>query len=459
VLRAVALALGAAVLLLIAVLVHHALDATRGVPVEAITSGASARGLPSPADTAFGRVIASLGEASLATDGGVEILIDGEETFGRLFGDLRSARASITFQMYYCDHGHVADTLASILAERARSGVRVRFLADGFGCRTFPSRHGRTLREAGAEVAVLRPVRWYTLHKAQHRSHVRIIVIDGFVGYTGGFGADDRWLDGDASGRGWRETNVRFTGAVVRQAQAAFVKAWADATGQLVADPDLFRAAAHHDVAPVANDSSIADDGLEADAAREPVPEGHREVPAAIQFAGPGVGTTPFERLVVVSVAAARERILITNPYFVPNALLRKLLAEAVGRGVEVRVLTAGSRTDVPSTLFASRGYYGELLQAGVRIHEYQPTMVHAKTFVIDGTWTSIGTMNLDNRSMRLNDEVNLLVHDGAVGAEMESIFERDLDRSVEITYALYEGRSWRQRLFERAARMIAPLL
>jgi cardiolipin synthase len=314
---------------------------------------------------------------------------------------------------------------------RYAAGVRVLFLADGFGCRDFARRYRVALRTAGAELAELRPVRWYELHRAQHRSHVRLVIIDGTTAYTGGFGLDDKWADGPGGRRGWRETNVRFTGPAVRQAQAAFFIAWAEATRELVAGKDFFPA-----------DTTAGTGAV-----------------AAIQFAGPGLGTTAFERLLFLTIAGARERLYITNSYFVPNAALRHMLTAAVARGVDVRVLTAGSRSDVPSTRLASRAYYGELLEAGVRLYEYRPTMMHAKTLVADGQWCVIGSMNFDNRSLRLNDEANLLVYDGAAAGEMERIFAADLKQAVEITKAAYAARPWQQQLLEYAAKLIAPLL
>lgn len=449
--RAVLAVAGAVVLFFVTLLVHHALDATRGVAVASIAEAAAARSTPAVTDARFPAVVAVLAGARLTPGNHVRILIDGPETFEDLFEGLRAARRSITFQQYFCGDGMLADTLASILAERARAGVSVRFLADGFGCRSFPGRYAESLRAAGVRVAILRPVRWYTLHKAQHRSHVRIVVIDGEVGYTGGFGIDDQWLNGDRSGRGWRETNVRFSGPTVLEAQGAFVQGWADATGELLAGEALFPADtggawAEAPPAPLAA-------GGPADTAAA------ASVEAALQFAGPGLGTTPFERLLALTIRGARERLYITNPYFVPSSFFRQLLADAARRGVDVHVVTAGPRTDVPSTMFASRAFYEELLRAGVRIHEYTPTMMHAKTFVVDGIWSAIGTLNFDNRSIRLNEEINLLVRDTAVGRELEEVFRRDLDRAEEMTLERHDARPWYHRVLEGVARLVAPLL
>jgi cardiolipin synthase A/B len=423
-------------LVLLSVTLHHVLDATRGTPLGWLRDAGAQERTPPIGDARFPDVVSVLAAAPLAAGNSVEIFVTGADSFRRLFDDLRAARRSITFQSYYCDRGQVADSLAAILAERAASGTSVFFLADGFGCRGFVAHYGPALRRAGVEVAVLRPVRWYTLHRAQHRSHVRLAVIDGSIAHTGGFGVDDKWLTAD--GTGWRDTNVRFTGPSVMQAQAAFLAGWAEATGELIAGADVL---------PVAPEAPF------------PEREESGSVLAGVQHAGLGLGTTPFERLLFLTISGARERLYFSSAYFVPSPPIRALLIEAVQRGVDVQILTAGVRTDVPTTHLAARAYYDELLSAGIRIHEYAPTMMHAKTFVADGTWSAIGGMNIDNRSIRLNDELNLLVFDAAVGTRMEQIFADDLTRSVEITLDQHRARSRMQRWRERLAQVIAPLL
>jgi cardiolipin synthase A/B len=425
-----AIVIAATALLLISI-VHRIIDITRGAPL-AVPAAGSAALVPPVSGRVFAELASLLAETPLADGNDVELLTVAETSYRRLFDDLRSARQSITLQSYYCLPGRLADTTAAILAERARAQARVLLLVDGYGCRLFTRRYGQALTEAGVEFAVLRPVRWYTLHKAQHRSHVRLAVIDGAIGYTGGFGLDDKWLYGDEGAPAWRETNVRFTGAAVRQAQAAFLIAWAEATGRIAGGDELFPA---------------TDTGRQG------------TVRAGIQFSGPAFGTSPFERLLYLTIAGAQERLYISNAYFLPNRSQRALLRDASRRGVDVRILTAGGRSDVPSTLFASRAYYGELLEAGIRIYEYAPTMMHAKTIVADGVWGVIGSMNFDNRSMRLGDELNLLFHDVEAGRALEAVFEEDLQRSIELTRADHARRGWPQRLLEQAARLVEPLL
>jgi cardiolipin synthase A/B len=259
------------------------------------------------------------------------------------------------------------------------------------------------------------------LNRAATRSHVRVIVVDGRIGYTGGFGLADYWLGDGHHDREWRESNVRFEGPAVAALQAAFAAGWAEATGMLLTGdtyfpPQIFEPAG--------------------------------QTMAGLMHTVPAVGSTPAERFLALSIAGSRKTLYITNSYFVPDQDFRKMLIDAVRRGVDVRVITAGDKSDVKTTVFAGRAYYDELLRGGVRIFEYSPTMVHAKTIVADGIWSSVGSMNFDNRSMAFNNESNLNVLDRKFGTEMDSVFLDDLTHSREILLPAWERRS----SFERAA-------
>jgi len=394
-----------------------------------------------PADVAsahFAPTFALLTGTPLTAGNAVEVLANGNTTFPRLWSDLRSARHSITVQMYYVGPGAVADNVMRILLERARAGVNVYFLYDSFGTQDLPQRYLDTLRAGGVRIAEFRPVRWYALDRANHRLHVRGIVVDGAVAYTGGFGFDDKWLGDGKRQREWRETNVRFAGPAVAQMQAAFIANWADTTGELLTGERFL---------PV--------DGATATAAASPAGVSD----AALVYSPPLEGSTSAERLIALSIASARRRLYIANAYFVPDADFVQLLVDAARRGVDVRLLTSGVETDVVLTRIAGRARYPTLLAAGVRIYEYRPTNMHAKTFVVDGTWAAIGTMNFDNRSLAYNNEVALVALDDAVGASMEALFLDDLRVSDEIRLDVFNRRSRTQRLLERAASVIASVL
>jgi cardiolipin synthase len=323
----------------------------------------------------------------------------------------------------------MARTLGEILRERAAAGVRVFVLYDAFGTVDIPREELDALRAAGVQVEPFRPIRLSTLHLAQNRSHVRGIIIDSQIGWTGGFGIDDKWFGDGRSNGSWRETNVRFEGPAVRQLQAAFTAAWVEASGELYAGrPTL----------------ALADDGA---------------ATAGLLYTAPTLGSTAAERFLAVSIAAARKTLYITNAYFAPDRNFVELLAAAAKRGVDVRILTAGPRTDVNIVRLAGRAWYDTLLGAGVRVYEWLPTTLHAKTFVIDGEWSTIGSMNFDNRSLALNDEATLMVLDRTVGEEMNRIFLEDLRYAREVTLVAFRQRSWFQRLAERGANMITRLL
>jgi cardiolipin synthase len=368
-----------------------------------------------------------LAGASLTRGHRVEVLLNGDGTYPRMWEDLRSAQRSITLQLYYGAPGRMARTIGDILRERLAAGVRVYILYDAFGTVDIPATELAAFRAAGANVEPFRPIRLTRLHLAQNRSHVRGIVIDGRIGWTGGFGIDDKWF-GDGRTTGWRETNVRFEGPAVRQLEAAFAAAWAEATGVLF-------------TGRLTNESR--DDG----------------VAAGFLYTTPTLGSTAAERFLALSIAAARKTLYITNPYFVPDANFIEMLAATARRGVDVRILTAGSRTDVEFVRRAGRARYDALLAAGVRIYEWQPTTLHAKTFVVDGEWSAIGSMNFDNRSMALNDESTLMMLDPGTGAQIVRLFLDDLRHAAEITATEFRRRSWRERITERAANLLTRIL
>ena len=359
----------------------------------------------------------------------IDVTQNGDGTFPRLWDDLRAAQQSITLQVYYGAPGRMADTLGEILRERAKAGVRVFVLYDAFGTVDIPEDHRDALRAAGIVVEPFRPIRLSTLHLAQNRSHVRGIVVDGRVGWTGGFGIDDKWLGDGRSNGSWRETNVRFEGPAVRQLQAAFAAAWVEATGVMFTGRPTV---------------DVLSDGAAA---------------SGLLYTAPTLGSTAAERFFALSIAAARTTLYITNAYFAPDRSFIDLLAAAARRGVDVRVLTAGPRTDVNVVRLAGRAWYETLLNAGVRVYEWQPTTLHAKTFVVDGEWATVGSMNFDNRSMALNDEATLMVLDRTLGAAMDRAFHEDLRDAEEITLAAFDARSWLQRVAEGGANWLTRLL
>ena len=274
---------------------------------------------PQVGDSLFTRTMEVFTGTHLTDGNHVTVLLNGEQTYPAIWKELRGAKQTITIQMYYFEPGKIADTLSTILQERARAGVSVHLLTDAFGAQHITTGYLDTLRAAGVHTAVFRPVHWYELQKLQNRSHDRVVVVDGRVGFTGGFGIADKWLGNGHSKDQWRDTNVRFTGPAVSQLQATFADGWVEATGVLLSGEKFFP--------------------------REPVKEEPAET-AGLLDAQPTIGSTPAERFLALSIAGARHRLFITNSYFVPNYDFKQLLIEASKRGVDVRILTVGPETE-----------------------------------------------------------------------------------------------------------------
>ena len=393
----------------------------RGVGADAVPVGVR--------EPDFAATVALLAGGVMLPGNRVELALNGDGTYERMWADLRSATESITVQMYYAEPGRVADQLSKILIERALSGIRVFFLYDAFGAGGLKRAYLKALRDAGVRVVAFRPLRFRNLWVVQNRSHIRGVVIDRRVGWTGGFGVDDKWLGDGHTNLAWRDTNIRFEGPAVSQLLAAFAAAWAEATGELFSG----RIAVTYE-----------EDGVEA---------------AGLLATAPTLGSTAAERFLALSIAGAQKTLYITNAYFAPDRSFVALLVAAADRGVDVRVLVGGPRTDVRVARRAAHSRYDRLLVAGVRVFEYQPSTLHAKTFVVDGYWTAVGTMNFDNRSLALNDECTLMVLDQTFGSQMEEMFLADLARSEEISLEVFRKRPQIARVAEWGADLITSLL
>jgi len=348
----------------------------------------------------------------------VEVLYD-EEVYERLWQDLTSARDLITWHVFWLKPGAMADKLRSVMRERARAGVDILMLYDRVGSAGMDDSYWDELREAGVDVHIFRPLTLSTLYKWQKRSHIRAVVIDGTLGYTGGFCIHDDWWGENPV----RDTSVRFQGPTVLQLQSAFAADWAEATGELIVGERAF-----------------------------PDDPRHLDGPhiAGLVSGMPSIGSTDIERFHALSIAAARNRLYITNAYFVPDDDFRRFLVEAVERGVDVRILmSTKDNIDSDSTYHAGRRHFEELLRGGVRIYEYGRNMVHAKTLTVDGIWSGVGSANFDNRSMSLNDEVMLLVHDESVAETLERRFLEDLRDATELDLETFLARGPIERVKE----------
>jgi cardiolipin synthase len=408
------------------------LSVTHDTPVRNVIAEGDKDGPPATQDSLFSRSIELYTGTHIDPGNSVQVLLNGNGTYPQLWKDLASAQRTITVQMYYSQPGAVADTLAKYLIDKANHKVRVLLLLDAFGSQPLRRDWIQRVKAAGVEVVWLRPLRWYSLQKAAQRSHVRVIVVDGRIGYTGGFGVADYWLGDGHHEDQWRETNVRFEGPTVAALQATFAAGWAEATGELLTGDMFFPK------------SSFAEVG---------------SVKAGLMHSVPSTGSTPAERFLALSIAGARRSLYISNSYFVPGENFLQLLLAAAKRGVDVRVLTVSGKTDVKTTWYAGRTYYEKLLEGGVKIYEYQPTMMHAKSMVVDGIWSYVGSMNFDNRSLSFNDESLLVALDPAVGAQMDSIFMNDVKWSKEMKLDEFRKRPLSNKILEWGAQKLRRVL
>lgn len=384
----------------------------------------------SVSDVAFLQTMHALTGAPLSHGNRVEILRNGVQIFPAMLNAIRQATHTINLEFYIYWDGEIARTFAEALAERARAGVKVNIVLDAVGSAPMSGDLIDFLLRNGISIEWYHPIRWYTLSRVNHRTHRKLLIIDGKVGFTGGVGISDEWL-GDADARDhWRDTMLRVEGPVVTQMQFAFMDNWVKSRGELLTGLDYF---------PV-------------------VPKSGEHVTQVVK-SSPSEGSSTIKLLFVISIVSATKSIYISNAYFVPDRDMIRAFEGAVRRGVDVRIIVPGEFTDMPVVRHAGRLMYGHLLRRGIRIFEYQPTMMHAKTMVVDGIWTTVGSSNFDNRSFRLNDEVTLNVHDESIAAQMEQMFYEDLARSEEITLRHWFDRPAFDRLKERIAGWFKPQL
>ncbi len=399
----------------------------RAAPVQRLSGP-----VPPPSDPAFREALHATLGIPLVPGSTVELLLNGEELFPRMWGEMERAERSISLYSFFWDSGEVARRLREVLAERARAGVNVRVLYDQLGAMGHGGSAFDELRSAGAEAVPHRPAGYRSWHAIHRRSHARYLLIDDQIAYTGGFGFADQWSGSGRRKGEWRDSAVRVQGGLVPPLDAGFRSLWAEASGELIADPG---------------------------GGGDPAPGTGREVEALAFNSSPTSISMPVERMFALSIASARERLYLSIAYFIPNTFFSGLLADAARRGVDVRVLTANRRSDVPPAWWAGRTRYDRLLRSGVRIYEYQPSMMHAKTLVSDGIWSLVGAMNLDNQSLTNLDESGVAVLDRGFGHTMEETFFDDLERSNEILLEEFRRRPLYERAVERGASAISRVL
>lgn len=356
----------------------------------------------------------------------VSLLLNGDQIFPAVLEAIRRARTSISYAQYFYEDGEVARDIAAALAERCAAGLEVNVLLDGVGTLFMPAEYRELMTRAGCDVRIFHPVRPWSLHRLNFRNHRRLLIVDGQVGFTGGSGVSAKWMgDGRTDGQ-WRETDVRVEGPAVEWLQAAFVENWLEVSGRVLGGPAFFP--------------------------RPAPPQGG--VAVQVVRSSPAGGAYAMYTTMLVALGSARRSIRITNPYLLLDDAMTDVLLERVRAGVRVDVLVPG-KIDHNIVRQASRSSWGRLLLGGIRLHEYQAGLLHAKTIVIDGVWSTIGSTNLDNRSFALNEELNVIIYDRGVAGRLEEVFAEDLRHSRPVTYDAWRRRGIRARLFEL---FVAPL-
>src|SRR5918993_1760334 len=376
-------------------------------------------------EATFFPTIAAHTDAPILGGNKIDVLFNGEQTFPAMLKAIRGARKSITYAQYLYQDGAIAYEIAEAFAERCRAGLTVKLLIDSHGGGKIPKDIPGLLTDAGCHLEWFRRIRLFQfitpweLLNYNYRSHRRILVVDGAVGFTGGHGVAEEWTgDGRTDGK-WRDTDVRIEGPIVQQLQAAFVESWRETTGHILGGDLYF-----------------------------PTPKPVGKVYAQVVKSSPLGGTYESYMLLLLSISSARKSIHLSNPYFLPDERMQEALLTAVKRGVSVVVLTPG-KIDHKLVYWASRRGFEPLLLGGIQIYEYQVALMHAKTMVVDGVWAHVGTTNLDNRSFALNEEINLIAYDRAVAGELEKAFADDLKHSKRLTYEDWKARPWREKFLE----------
>ncbi len=364
-----------------------------------------------PADPEFTATLGPLLGAEFTPGNDVELLLNGDGFFPPMLRAIREAEKSITLETYIWAPGKISDRFIEALTERARAGVKVHVLLDGMGTLKFRDEDRDRLRAAGVELYKYGRQHWWEIKpNINHRTHRKILVVDGRIGFTGGMCIDDKWLGNADSPDRWRETQVRVEGPAVRQMQAIFASNWLQTTGHLLLGESYF-----------------------------PKFERAGDTVAQSFQSGPGEGAQSARMSYMLAIASARRSIDIEHAYFIPDDYAVQMLLEARQRGVHVRVIVPAIN-DSRFGRAAARSRWDQLLAAGVELYLYQPAMLHSKTMAVDDTFVTVGSVNFDNRSFSINDEISLNVIDPTLARRHLRMFEQDL--AVSTRYTLEEHRA-----------------
>jgi len=364
-------------------------------------------------DPQFRRDMSGLFGTPILGGNRIETLLNGDAIFAAMLDQISRAARSITFETYIYWSGTIAERFCDALIERAQAGVTVKVLIDWAGSLPMEDSLIERMREGGVELRMFRPMRLRTLSRLNNRTHRKVLVVDGATGFIGGVGISDNWRGNARNEDEWRDTHYRVTGPVVAMLQNAFAQNWVEASGEVLQGPDFY-------------------------------PELAATGATDIQMVKSNTGSrNEIHLMMMTALASAEHHIRISTPYFVPDKVAVEQLLAARLRGVKIDLLTAGEKTDSYLVRRVSRLSWRRLLKAGITIHEFQPTFLHAKMVIIDTCWASVGSANFDERSFRLNDEANLSVYDAEFVAGQIAVFEADCARARPVTQADLKRTGW----------------
>lgn len=375
----------------------------------------------------FMRMLETITDARLTRGNKVTVLPNGENFYPEMLKAIESAKHSVNMEAFMFEESQIGKKFVEALAERARAGVQVRVVADAMGSMSTQKGFFKPAMDAGAKVHWYHALRWYNFDRVNNRTHRELLIIDGNKAFIGGPGIADHWYTGKDGKKRWRDTVAMINGPAVAALQGTFVENWVEASGEVLSEPEFY-----------------------------PVLSQPGNSPALVVNSAPTLGGSTRARMLFQTVMSqATSDILITTPYFLPDVSMRKELLDAVKRGVKVQVIVPGKDSDQTLTRRSSRRLYGELLQAGVKIYEYKPSMIHTKSLVVDGKWSILGSTNIDNRSFGLNDECNLAVYDGDMSTQLVEQFYADQKDAQEITYEQWKNRPFWEKFHELFGRLI----
>lgn len=381
-------------------------------------------------DPQFLLTMSGIFEGDIASGHSIDTLLNGDEIFPAMLEAIEGARDTVNFLTYIYWSGEIAEEFANALARKAEEGVEVRVLLDWAGSIPFDQKLVDRMEAGGVVVHRFRPLKWYSIDRVNNRTHRKLLIVDGVLGFTGGVGIGDQWKGDARNADEWRDNHYRIRGPVVSKMQAAFAENWLEATNEVLQGDRFY-------------------------------PEQETVGDLFVQHvtSSPTRGSQSMHQMMLMALAAAEQNIRIGMGYFAPDEVMIEQLLDARKRGVAIDVLIPGKEIDVPMVRRASRYHWGRLLEAGIKIHEYQPTNYHTKVVIIDEHWTTIGSANFDERSFRLNDEANLNVYDQAFAQRQIEDFTNDLAQAQEVTLEAWQNRPMRDKAQDWMANLLRTQL